>query len=456
MTISNDQDEFPDEDFTAEEFDACLSQVTSQTTADVQFKAPAAVRTTTSTNFSLDGEVQLLRQRVARLSRELHGERLTKQDELKGQAEAYKKQIRELRTQLEFKEHEVTSARAVTAKLSTEHGVTVHNSPAKVQVVDASNDVPQFPLVPQQDYWDQPAFAVNPEPNCSPTFFDIIRSYVSSSKSSDKSVEAPPLDAVVLALQSVGALIEAQTCSETSLLKQLCTDATSKGEMFFFSVIVDTLRGNPSKSKVISEALGLVEIIAAASDEAAGLIVGCLRRDVLLQLVAGSFGERIVERAIWLIRVALEHHDAEPCAELFVHSDDESCLWRAVANYLDGDRALPTVCEAAILAQRGSEKRDSCECFHDLVDKLMERFRKSVKTNDPSSSRSAIVLLNCFCAIADANPRYQLHVCRLVALCTDVPDCEAAVRDVTRVWDFTMDDREIYIGCSSGQSSQGF
>lgn len=110
------EDDFPDGDFTVEEFDFCLTQATGVSSkpttsrTDTGSVSNGVVDGAFNLSYNHDGQLQLLQRKVAALSKELHETRLSKQDELKAQADAFSKERHDLKSQIEFKEGELRSA----------------------------------------------------------------------------------------------------------------------------------------------------------------------------------------------------------------------------------------------------------------------------------------------------------------------------------------------------------
>ncbi|KAK8766220.1 hypothetical protein V5799_006990, partial [Amblyomma americanum] len=109
-------DDFPDADFTVEEFDLCLTQATGATSKPTSSTTNAGdiingvLAPSKDLSYNLDGQIQLLQRKVASLSKELHDTRLSKQDELKAQADAFARERLDLKAQIEFKDGELRNS----------------------------------------------------------------------------------------------------------------------------------------------------------------------------------------------------------------------------------------------------------------------------------------------------------------------------------------------------------
>lgn len=427
-------DDFPDGDFTAEEFDFCLTQV-----ADVSSKPLGSVPgpsfnvpPTKDARYSLEGQVQILNRKVASLSKELHCERLSKHDELKAQADSHSKALTDLKAQIEFKDGELRSAlgkqaafeeklrsRGFETRLkqvadgatSTDTGLYPDDAgECKEKVKESVVSLPSLKDV----IWLSPQYGLhlpllqkNKQGHL--THWNIIRDYVARSQDTkqDKHLSAST-DAVVLSLHSLTNAIS-ELALETEVVSpsdRISVSSNVHSETFLFDTIAKLCQD--SDTRVVSESAALLKCLMESSKQACTCMLKYPQIPFLL------LEKSVISSALQLLRAALYSGSlSHLCCPAVTQTP---CLWMMLAKHFDKDVSEDLLCEGALLVQHAScSSRNSCSCFHNLVKKLAERCKKVFERSKGETPRAAL-LLDCFCSVARAFARHKQQFCSLLDL----------------------------------------
>lgn len=436
-------DDFPDGDLTAEEFDFCLTQVADATLAQPQTSSVVSSTihngvTGKDLQYRLEGQVQLLGRRVASLTRELHSERLSKREELKAQADLHSKELKQLKSQIEFKEGELRSVVSRQASLEEKlrgHGVETRHR----QVVDAgtSTTLNDADAPGSVKTWDtRPTSAVTTArrnlPNVAtwlghqhalcpvgsnpstPTHIDVIRDYVREEGRSSDSAAAATLSLRCLDDAISEAAIEASAAGLRIPAEKIALGSTRHSETSIFDVLAKVARNSDSRLASMS----VVALQHLAESSTAHPCVEVFRKGDYISHLAGStnVGKEIAIPLLRLVKVALEAPDSLTalCCPTQARG---TCLWKLLSKPFEQEPGVDLLCEGALLAQRALGcKQACCVCFDEFAGKLVAQFGRKLERSQRSVQHWRQIL-SCFCVVAQARARLRQRVRRLVAQC---------------------------------------
>lgn len=457
------EDDFPDGDFTAEEFDFCLTQATGVSSkpttsrTDTGSVSNGVVDGAFNLSYNYDGQLQLLQRKVAALSKELHETRLSKQDELKAQADAFSKERHDLKSQIEFKEGELRSAAIRQATLEEKlrgKGIETRFK----QLVDGSTSTsdsssnsaatrttrPVAPKallkrVPKKALLLSSQYEMHP-PQSDKTrhtllaHLDVLRDYTRKLRLHPTCCASP--ESTGAALLSLRALTEAIAETVMSVpvtasnpADRVCRSADKFNERFVFDILADLSSGDSPKLHL--EIASLLHAFASSSEQACDAILR--EPSMLSRLLVHVHDEEVaivVFRLLSLLAAA-DNSFAEFCC---TSPTVTCCMWRSLRQPLEQDVTEALLSEGLQLAQRTYTAVQSlCPCFGRFVTKVLEKLRALLL--NPEKGECTVDLLSRICALAQRETEYRPQVCRMLTQ-------SKHLSRLAQVWPFLEDDNQ--------------
>lgn len=452
------EDDFPDGDFTVEEFDFCLTQATGVSSkpttsrTDTGSVSNGVVDGAFNLSYNHDGQLQLLQRKVAALSKELHETRLSKQDELKAQADAFLKERHDLKSQIEFKEGELRSAAIRQATLEEKlrgKGIETRFK----QLVDgatSTNDSPYNPAATRTAGPAAPkvvlkrgskkALLLSSQYGMHPPLgdrtgravlahLDVLRDYTSKRKTRSASPEGTSA-----ALLSLRALTEAvaETVMSVPATASIPADrvfrsADKFNERFIFDILADL--SSVGNSRVHLEIASLLHSFASSSEQACGAI---LREPSMLSRLLSQVQEEEVAIVVYRLFSLLAAADNSFAAFCCTSSTVTCCMWKSLCQPLKQDVGEALLSEGLQLTQHTFTAVQSlCPCFGWFVTKVLEKLRALLLSLD--KGECSVDLLSRICALAQTETEYRPQVCRMLTQ-------SKHLSRLAQVWPFLEDD----------------
>lgn len=433
------EDDFPDGDFTAEEFDLCLTQATgvsskpttSRTDTGSVSNGVADVAFNLSYNF--DGQLQLLQRKVAALSKELHEARLSKQDELKAQADAFLKERHDLKSQIEFKDGELRSAAIRQATLEeklrgkgietrfkqlVDEATSTNDSPCKSAASSTAGPVAPKALLKRgskKALLLSSQFGMHPPPSDKArhtvlAHLDVLRDSVSKRKGRSASPEGT--GAALLSLRALTeAIAESVMCVPVTVsipADRVCRSADKFNERFVFGVLADlTSVGDP---RLHLEIASLLHAFASSSEQACGAI---LQEPGMLAHLLSQVQEEEAAIVVYRLFSLLAGSDNSFAAFCCTLPTATCCMWKSLCQPLEQDVAEALLSEGLQLAQHTlTAVQTLCSCFNWFVTKVLEKLRALLL--NPEKGECSVDLLSRVCALAQMETEYRQQVCRML------------------------------------------
>lgn len=434
-------DDFPDADFTVEEFDLCLTQATgstskptSSTTNAGEAKNGVLPSSSKDLSYNLDGQIQLLQRKVASLSKELHDTRLSKQDELKAQADAFSKERLDLKAQIEFKDGELRSSAIRQATLeeklrskgietrlkqAIDEGTSTDDAPicANANVaVSTPKRINALSWGSDRAAWLSSQYGMYPLP-CSESkltelaHLDLLRDFVIKRKHCDMAQAVP--DAVILSLRGLGESInETLMCASTAdstPCERVSRSAEKFSETFKFDLLADL--SYIDDARLLVSVVNVLNSFALSSERASSAI---LKQTSMLSHLLLQVGEEPV--TIPILRLFSLLADTDNSLALFSCCSPAvaCCMWKNLCKPFETNATEALLCEGIELAERASSTvQNLCPCFAWFVTKLTLKLR-AMQLSSSVSAECSNVLLSRIIAVAQMQPQHRLQVCRLL------------------------------------------
>lgn len=432
-------DDFPDADFTVEEFDLCLTQATGLTSKPTSCTTNArdasdAVLPLPSKDLSynLDGQIQLLQRKVASLSKELHDVRLGKQDELKAQANAFAKERLDLKAQIEFKDGELRNSAIRQATLeerlrgkgietrlkqTVDEATSMDDSPncTNAEVVASTpKGISTFSWGANKAAWLSSQYGLHPLPSSESELtnlahLDALRNFVIKRKNSDMTQAVP--DAVILSLRGLGESINETLMCASTADSTPCERVSQSAE--FSETFLDLLAdlSHIDDARLLVSVVNMLNSFALSSERASSAI---LKQTSMLSHLLLQVGEEQV--TISILRLFSLLADIENSLSPFCCCSPEvaCCMWKNLRKPFKTNATEALLCEGVGLAERASSTvQNLCRCFAWFVTKLVRKLR-AMQLSSVFSTECSSVLLSRTMAVAQMQFQHRPQVCRLL------------------------------------------